>query len=460
MTMQLLEREFPNDHTPLLRWLMFTASVGVRLRDRLVLRPLPSDAGERQDLHFPDHRRALPRGDGALLRAHRRYLARDGRRAARVVDRRPRCSKPQGRRAGGRDRRRHAPAAGLVAAHIRDLMVKAGLQGGRRLDQTLLLRVLADALRGSNAFGAFASDTLMKLGLLGTIIGFIMMLAPIAGLDPENARGDPLVDVADERRHGGRHVHDARRPRRLDPAQDPVQHARQRHGEDLRLRRRSHRGPCRLGARAGASRSLEMAGRRPNDRPVRPDAARGGVRSVQRRAVQGAADPGLPVLHRAAGHRPRPKRARSTARPSSSSRPDLAGQPSRRHRHLRPGSAWQHRLVPAARGRFHAARPRRPRRAQRFRRGQRREGADRDPAGDGQHPRHRRRRIHRQRLSLRDVRRAGAGHGDGAEAQPDGRGRPLRHHHPRSHRPSSGPRSASGSTTTAISSTSIIAKSR
>jgi biopolymer transport protein ExbB/TolQ len=27
----------------------------------------------------------------------------------------------------------------------------------------------------------------MKLGLLGTIIGFIMMLAPIAGLDPSVA---------------------------------------------------------------------------------------------------------------------------------------------------------------------------------------------------------------------------------------------------------------------------------
>ena len=30
---------------------------------------------------------------------------------------------------------------------------------------------------------SFASDALMKLGLLGTIIGFILMLAPIAGLD-------------------------------------------------------------------------------------------------------------------------------------------------------------------------------------------------------------------------------------------------------------------------------------
>jgi len=75
---------------------------------------------------------------------------------------------------------------GLVSAHIRDLATKAALQGAERLDQTLLLRVLASRLLGSNSFGAFASDTLMKLGLLGTIIGFIMMLAPIAGLDTEN----------------------------------------------------------------------------------------------------------------------------------------------------------------------------------------------------------------------------------------------------------------------------------
>lgn len=75
---------------------------------------------------------------------------------------------------------------GLVAGHIRDLIAKAAIQGGARLDQTLLLRVLAARLCGSNQFGDFASDTLMKLGLLGTIIGFIMMLAPIAGLDTEN----------------------------------------------------------------------------------------------------------------------------------------------------------------------------------------------------------------------------------------------------------------------------------
>ena len=72
---------------------------------------------------------------------------------------------------------------GLTGDHIRDLAEKAKAQGERRLDQTLLLRGLADRMRGSNGFGNFAADSLMKLGLLGTIVGFIIMLAPIAGLD-------------------------------------------------------------------------------------------------------------------------------------------------------------------------------------------------------------------------------------------------------------------------------------
>jgi hypothetical protein len=75
---------------------------------------------------------------------------------------------------------------GLITAHVRSLARKANLQRGLRVDQTLLLRALAVQLRGSNNFGSFASDTLMKLGLLGTIVGFIMMLAPIAGLDTDN----------------------------------------------------------------------------------------------------------------------------------------------------------------------------------------------------------------------------------------------------------------------------------
>jgi hypothetical protein len=79
------------------------------------------------------------------------------------------------------DGRRLPP--GEVTTHIRNLILKARTQGHHRLDQTLLLRGLADALRGPNQLGSFASDSLMKLGLLGTIIGFILMLAPIAGLD-------------------------------------------------------------------------------------------------------------------------------------------------------------------------------------------------------------------------------------------------------------------------------------
>ncbi len=79
------------------------------------------------------------------------------------------------------DGRRLPP--GRITGHIRNLILKAGLQGSHRLDQTLLLRGLADALRGPNQLGSFASDALMKLGLLGTIVGFILMLAPIAGLD-------------------------------------------------------------------------------------------------------------------------------------------------------------------------------------------------------------------------------------------------------------------------------------
>jgi hypothetical protein len=71
----------------------------------------------------------------------------------------------------------------LVTDHVRNLCAKASQQGNRRLDQTLLLRALAERLAAPNKLGALAADTLLKLGLLGTIIGFILMLGPVAGLD-------------------------------------------------------------------------------------------------------------------------------------------------------------------------------------------------------------------------------------------------------------------------------------
>jgi MotA/TolQ/ExbB proton channel family protein len=76
---------------------------------------------------------------------------------------------------------------GFVASHVRDLITKSKLLAPKqKLDQSLLLRVLAQRLNGSTPFGAFASDLVMKLGLFGTIVGFIMMLAPIAGLNGED----------------------------------------------------------------------------------------------------------------------------------------------------------------------------------------------------------------------------------------------------------------------------------
>jgi hypothetical protein len=75
------------------------------------------------------------------------------------------------------------PSGGAIGAFLRDLEARAARPGPARTDATPLLRSLAARLRGSNRFGEFASDTLMKLGLVGTIVGFIMMLAPVATID-------------------------------------------------------------------------------------------------------------------------------------------------------------------------------------------------------------------------------------------------------------------------------------
>ena len=68
--------------------------------------------------------------------------------------------------------------AGMMTEHIRNLILKSrGLTG--RIDQSLLMRALADSLRSRLQVGWFISDGMFKLGLLGTLIGFILMLSPI-----------------------------------------------------------------------------------------------------------------------------------------------------------------------------------------------------------------------------------------------------------------------------------------
>jgi hypothetical protein len=52
--------------------------------------------------------------------------------------------------------------------------------GGARRER--LLSLYYDQLMNRHAFGHFATDVLLRLGLLGTIIGFILMLLPVADI--------------------------------------------------------------------------------------------------------------------------------------------------------------------------------------------------------------------------------------------------------------------------------------
>jgi hypothetical protein len=79
---------------------------------------------------------------------------------------------------------------GCVTQHVKDLRKKAEISGGRGgLDQSLLLEAFEAELRRGQELGWFVADLLLSLGLLGTVIGFILMLGPISGLDSadENA---------------------------------------------------------------------------------------------------------------------------------------------------------------------------------------------------------------------------------------------------------------------------------
>jgi hypothetical protein len=183
MTMRLLEREFPYDRLPLLRWLIFTGvcAFGVVLAwhyglfhlmlasDKTYISAIIVVLYIASTVHCFVRTAAISRETDT---AHRVFsLVSRGAPDLRVVG--ADVMTADGTRL----------PTGQITAHIRNLLLKAGLQGHHRLDQTLLLRGLADALRGPNQLGAFASDALLKLGLLGTVIGFILMLAPIAGLD-------------------------------------------------------------------------------------------------------------------------------------------------------------------------------------------------------------------------------------------------------------------------------------
>ena len=58
---------------------------------------------------------------------------------------------------------------------------------GPHMDQMVLLRSLADQLRSRENLGWFVSESLLRLALLGTAVGFILMLIPLAALDAFDA---------------------------------------------------------------------------------------------------------------------------------------------------------------------------------------------------------------------------------------------------------------------------------
>ena len=86
---------------------------------------------------------------------------------------------------------------GCVVEHVRRLQEKAEISNGReRLDQRLLLDAFEADLRRGQEFGWFVADLLLSLGLLGTVIGFILMLAPISGLDASDESAIKLALAA------------------------------------------------------------------------------------------------------------------------------------------------------------------------------------------------------------------------------------------------------------------------
>jgi hypothetical protein len=98
-------------------------------------------------------------------------------------------------------RRGAALPNGCVTEYIASLQIKAKI-GGRRglIDQSLLLDAFEADLRRGHELGWFVADLLLSLGLLGTVIGFILMLAPISDL---NTADESAIRVALAAMSGG-----------------------------------------------------------------------------------------------------------------------------------------------------------------------------------------------------------------------------------------------------------------
>lgn len=75
---------------------------------------------------------------------------------------------------------------GCVTEYVSNLSHKARFGGPRPIDQRLLLENFEADLRQGHNLGWFVADLLLTLGLLGTVIGFILMLTPISSLSGDD----------------------------------------------------------------------------------------------------------------------------------------------------------------------------------------------------------------------------------------------------------------------------------
>ncbi len=78
------------------------------------------------------------------------------------------------------DAERTALKDGAIGRFLSNLELRQREQ--RDGDCSTLVSAFGDELFNRHAFGHFASDVLLKLGLLGTVVGFIFMLLPVAEL--------------------------------------------------------------------------------------------------------------------------------------------------------------------------------------------------------------------------------------------------------------------------------------
>lgn len=67
--------------------------------------------------------------------------------------------------------------------YISNIITKTQKTDNKNFDQQILLQLFADKLNKQLKIGLLVSDMMLKLGLLGTIVGFILMLAPISNID-------------------------------------------------------------------------------------------------------------------------------------------------------------------------------------------------------------------------------------------------------------------------------------